>query len=103
MIMVSSVLNLFKRHLGQAMLAITLLFSSFANSQAGNVIPGYTYLGTFMVDAQPHYYYLSTAGAFWPVAKANANLLGGYLATLTTAAENNQVTTWVVGVTGYAP
>ncbi|RYZ30784.1 MAG: hypothetical protein EOO10_01590, partial [Chitinophagaceae bacterium] len=103
MIMVSSVLNLVKRHLGKAALASCLLFSTFANAQTGNPIGGYTYLGTYTIEGQPHYYYLSNAGAFWPIANANATALGGYLATLTSQEENDKVTTWVVGKTGYAP
>jgi hypothetical protein len=106
MIMVTSVLNLFKRHLGKALLASSLLLGSFANAQNGNLgqpLGGYAYLGKYVIDGKDHHYYLSNTGAFWPIAKANALGLGGYLATLTSQGENDAVTTWVVGKTGYAP
>ena len=36
-----------------------------------------------------HSYYRSTGNAFWLTAKANCEAMGGYLVTVTTAAENN--------------
>jgi hypothetical protein len=96
--MATSVLKLFKSHLKKTFFASSLFAMSFANAQTGNAISGYAYLGQY----NGHHYYLSDNGALWPVAKANALGLGGYLATLTTAEENQQVTNWVIGKTGTA-
>ncbi|HVF97057.1 MAG TPA: lectin-like protein, partial [Flavisolibacter sp.] len=98
--MATSVLNLFRKSLGKVLLALSFLAAGFA--QAQGPISGYTYLGSCTdINSQPHYYYVSTAALTWPAANSAATTLGGYLATLTSAAENNCVTTALVaaGVT----
>lgn len=94
MTMVTSVLRLGKRYIAKATLAFSLLFSMTANAQTGGPIAGYTYLGSYIVNGQPHYYYVSTASMTWPNAKTAASTLaggGGYLATLTSQGENDYV------------
>jgi len=92
MIMATSVLNFLKRNLGKAFLAFSLLASSLLNAQTGGPISGYAYLGSCTdVNGQPHYYYVSTNESTWPDANTAATNLGGYLATLTTQAENDCV------------
>jgi hypothetical protein len=99
--MTTSILKLIGNHLKKIFLASFLFAISFANAQTGNAINGYAYLGSCNdVNGVAHHYYLSNDGAFWPIAKANALALGGYLATLTTAAENQCVTNYAVAKIG---
>lgn len=101
MIMVTSVLNLVKRHLGKAAIASGLLLSSFSYAQNGNLgqaLPGYTLLATTNCGNVhgTHYYYISDASVTWPAANTAATSLGGYLATLRSADENACVTNALV-------
>lgn len=89
--MATSVLNFLKRNLGKALLAFSILGSTFSQAQTGNPIPGYAYLGSCTVNGQAHYYYASQNEATWPDASTAATNLGGYLATLTSQAENDCV------------
>lgn len=87
----------FQRILGKAFLAFSTLASTIIFAQPpgqGGAIAGYDYLGSVMVNSQPHYYYVSKTAALWQDANnAASTLVGGtgYLATLTSLAENNAV------------
>jgi hypothetical protein len=59
----------------------------------GAAISGYTYKGKF----DGHDYYVSNSGATWPDANAAAKALGGHLAAIGSAAENNFVASTVAG------
>ncbi|MEO6070264.1 MAG: hypothetical protein ABIN57_00220, partial [Chitinophagaceae bacterium] len=76
----------------KSLLFLACLFSFTSSfSQAGGPLAGYAYLGSCTVGGQPHYYYLSNDAKMWPAAKIAANDVGGYLATLTSQAENDCV------------
>ena len=69
--------------------------SSCSNGGGGTDIPGYTFLGT-LNNAN---FYLSTTTANWQDAQNNAIAVGGNLAAITSAAENDLVKNAITGST----
>ena len=58
-------------------------------SNGSNYIPGFVYMGSL----NGHHYYCSTQSTTWPAAQANCAALGGNLAVINSAAENNFLAT----------
>lgn len=57
---------------------------------------------TSQTNYNGHSYYRSTGSATWPTAKTNCEAMGGHLATISNAAENNFLfTAWPSGWIGY--
>lgn len=63
------------------------------NLSAQNCLDGFSFIGTF----GGHHYYLSSSIATGPQAYSIASNLGGYVASITTAAENNWLSVRIPG------